>query len=300
MQTRYKMQTENLYCLFVWYVIICHLTTYRVSRNRFSATIFYDYLHDVEYSQPVSWSQTFLFQAWCLYRIHQLDKRGCRCKWGVTIEYLTRAIFEKQLTALHVVHKFHLFNRYVFAKNADRDQNCSLDLIYFQRSGVFTHWFSHMCLILLLAYTRNRRIFVGKNGVTFVTSLLFTFQVVLSLIWLVTTKILISENQTIWRLEILLRTIVAALLKTKCNGRFVKNKRYPETGKEYFRIVWMIVKDEDYIYFAARATFDARSCPPSPSSAPQIRHTNQQEGHCLSDDLCPSHLLPTQPYFQFP
>ena len=114
MQTRYKMQTENLYCLFVWYVIICHLTTYRVSRNRFSATIFYDYLHYVEYSQPVSWSQTFLFQAWCLYRIHQLDKRGCRCKWGVTIEYLTRAIFEKQLTALHVVHKFHLFNRYVF------------------------------------------------------------------------------------------------------------------------------------------------------------------------------------------
>ena len=157
-----------------------------------------------------------------------------------------------------------------------------------------------MCLILLLAYTRNRRIFVGKNGVTFVTSLLFTFQVVLSLIWLVTTKILICENQTIWRLEILLRTIVAALLKTKCNVRFVKNKRYPETGKEYFRIVWMIVKDEDYIYFAVRATFDARSCPPSPSSAPQIRHTNQQEGHCLSDDLCPSHLQPTQPYFQFP
>ena len=31
-------------------------------------------------------------------------------------------------------------------------------------------------------------------------------------------------NQTIWRLEILLRTIVAALLKIKYNGRFVKNK----------------------------------------------------------------------------
>ena len=30
------------------------------------------------------------------------------------MEYLTHAIFEKQLTALHVVHKFHLFNRYVF------------------------------------------------------------------------------------------------------------------------------------------------------------------------------------------
>ena len=59
------------------------------------------------------------------------------------------------------------------------------------------------------------------------------------------------------RLEILLRTIEAALLKTKCNGRFVKNKRYQETGKEYFTTVQMIVKDEGYKYFAARATFDA-------------------------------------------
>ena len=133
MQTRYKMQTENLYCLFVWYVIICHLTTYRVSRNRFSATIFYDYLHYVEYFQPVSWSQTFLFQAWCLYRIHQLDKRGCSCKWGLTIEYLTRAIFEKQLTALHVVHKFHLFNRYVFSC-----QKCGPGPKLFPRLDIFS------------------------------------------------------------------------------------------------------------------------------------------------------------------
>ena len=35
-------------------------------------------------------------------------------------------------------------------------------------------------------------------------------------------------------------------LKTKCNGRFVKNKRYQETGGEYFTIVQMIVKDEGY------------------------------------------------------
>ena len=46
MQTRYKMQTENLHCFFVWYVITTrHFTTYRASRNRFSAIIFYDYLH---------------------------------------------------------------------------------------------------------------------------------------------------------------------------------------------------------------------------------------------------------------
>ena len=68
------------------------------------------------------------------------------------------------------------------------------------------------------------------------------FLVVLSLICLVTMKILICENQTKRGLEILLRTIVAALLKTKCNGRFIKNK----TGKESFKIVQMIVKDEVY------------------------------------------------------
>ena len=36
------------------------------------------------------------------------------CKWYVTIEHLSGAIFEKELTAFHVVHMFHLFNRYVF------------------------------------------------------------------------------------------------------------------------------------------------------------------------------------------
>ena len=36
---------QNLYCFLVWYVITCHLTTYRASRNRFSAIIFHDCLH---------------------------------------------------------------------------------------------------------------------------------------------------------------------------------------------------------------------------------------------------------------
>ena len=40
------MQTENLdlKSFFVWYVITCHLTTYRASRNRFSAISLHDYL----------------------------------------------------------------------------------------------------------------------------------------------------------------------------------------------------------------------------------------------------------------
>ena len=111
---------------FVWYVMACYLTTYRASRNRFSAIIFHDYLH---YNCTVARflitiilhiiSHSILtlrasWLVWCLYRIYQLNKRRCRCKWDASIEYLTRAIFEKQVTALHVVQMFHLFNRYVF------------------------------------------------------------------------------------------------------------------------------------------------------------------------------------------
>ena len=44
LQTGCKMQTEILYCFFFWYVI-CHLTIYRASRNRFFAIIFHDYLY---------------------------------------------------------------------------------------------------------------------------------------------------------------------------------------------------------------------------------------------------------------
>ena len=85
-----------------------------------------------------------------------------------------------------------------------------------------------------------------KRSVAFVIGHLFTFPVVLSLIRSVTTQILICETQTIRRLEMVSRTIVVALIKTKCNGRFVKNKRYQEMGKECFTIAQMIVKDEGY------------------------------------------------------
>ena len=75
------------------------------------------------------------------------------------------------------------------------------------------NWFSHMCLILLHEEPEN--FYKEKRSVAFVTGHLFTFLVVFSLIGLVTTQILICDNQIIWRLKILLRTIVAALLKTK-------------------------------------------------------------------------------------
>ena len=39
------MQTENLLSVYVWYVVTCHLITYKASRNHFSAISFHDYFH---------------------------------------------------------------------------------------------------------------------------------------------------------------------------------------------------------------------------------------------------------------
>ena len=141
-----------------------------------------------------------------------------------------------------------------------------------------------MCLIFLLAYKRNQRIFIGKKqSVAFVSGHLFTFLVFFSLICLVTTQILICENQTILRLKILLRTIVAALLITKCNGRFFKNKRCQETGKEYFTIVEMIVKEQYLMPDYAK---------PSHPPPHKHTHTNKKDTVCL---MISAH--PTPPFF---
>ena len=51
---------------------------------------------------------------WCLYRFYQRNKSRCRFKRDVTIEYLTRVTFEKQLTALHMVRSIIFFKRNVF------------------------------------------------------------------------------------------------------------------------------------------------------------------------------------------
>ena len=165
--------------------------------------------------------------------------------------------------------------------------------------GVHTLIFSYVPYIVIGLHEESANFHREKRSVVFVTGHLFIYLMVLSLICLVTTQILICEYQTVWRLEILLRTIVAALLKTKCNGRFIKNKRYQETGKEYFTIVQMIVKDEGSFYFAARVTFKAWSCLSGPPTDPHT-HTHQQKGNCLPNDLSPSHLQPLYPFFTIP
>ena len=145
------MQTENLKSFFVWYVITCHLTTYRASRNRFSAISFHDYLHycgiflahflmkiDRNIISSLQYSLLTLrasWLVWCLYRFYQRNKSRCKCRWNVTIECLTHAAFEKQSTALHVVGIIIFLSVCVYFvdKNEDRDQNYSFDLINFRR-----------------------------------------------------------------------------------------------------------------------------------------------------------------------
>ena len=126
LQSGYKMQTENLRSCFVWYVITRRLTTYRASRNRFSAICFHDYLlycgiflahflMKIDSNIILSLPRVFSLCArvgWCVICTDFTNaiKVDVKCKWDVTIEYLTRATFEKQLTALHVVRVIIFFS----------------------------------------------------------------------------------------------------------------------------------------------------------------------------------------------
>ena len=170
-----------------------------------------------------------------------------------------------------------------------------------------THSDFHICAFYCYCFMRSLQIFIGQS-VAFMTGHLFTFLVVvLSLICSATMKILICENQTIWRLEIRLRKILATLLKAKCRGHFVKNKRYQETGEEYFTIVQMIVKEEvtNILLLEQHLMPDyAHPAYPPPHKHTHTQththaHTNKKR-HWLPNDLSPSHLQPTQPFFQFP
>ena len=119
------MQTENLKSFFVWYVITCHLTTYRASRNRFSVISFRDYLRyfGIFLAHYFMKIDRFIFKSshsfltlraswlvWCLYRYYRRNKSRCRFKRDVTIEYLTRTTLETQLKALNVVRIIIFFS----------------------------------------------------------------------------------------------------------------------------------------------------------------------------------------------
>ena len=111
-----------------------------------------------------------------------------------------------------------LFHRYVFSLLTKMRTGTKL----FPRLNIFSTFrgvhaliFTYVLYIVIGLHEEPANFYRKKRSVAFVTGHLFTFLVVLSLICLVTTQIFICENQTIWRLEILWRTIVAALLKTE-------------------------------------------------------------------------------------
>ena len=128
-----------------------------------------------------------------------------------------------QIFNLRNIREIHLFDRYVFillTKMRIKTKTVPSNWYFFNVQRC-THSYFHG-LISLLVYMRNRRIFTGKSeALPSWLAICLLFLVVLSLVGLVTTQILICENQIIWRLEIPLRTIVAALIKINCNGRFV-------------------------------------------------------------------------------
>ena len=113
---------------------------------------------------------------------------------------------------------YHLFKRYVFillTKMRTETKTVPSTWYIFNFQGC-THKFFHVPYIIIgLVHEEQTNFYREKRRVAFMTGHLFTFLVVLSLICLETTQILICGNQTIWRLKILVRTIVAALLKTK-------------------------------------------------------------------------------------
>ena len=162
---------------FVWFVITGHLTTWRASRNRFSAISFHDYLHycgiflahflmKIDRNINFKPSCSFLtlrtsWSVWCLNGFYQRNKSRCRCKWDVTLEYLTRATFEKQLTTLHVVRiLIFLSGMCLFC-----GQKCGPIPKLFLRLDIFSKFVDHILFNLPyknkfnLLYKRKRGLF---------------------------------------------------------------------------------------------------------------------------------------------
>ena len=128
-----------------------------------------------------------------------------------------------QIFNLRNIREIHLFDRYVFilfTKMRTKIKTVPSNWYNFNVQRC-THTDFHVFYIVIGLREEPENFYMEKRSVTLVTGNLFTFLMVLSLIGLETTQILICENQIIWRLEIPLRTIVAALIKINCNGRFV-------------------------------------------------------------------------------
>ena len=156
---------EFIHFFFVWYMITCHLTTNRASRNHFFTIIFHDYLHYcgiflatfliifLKHNFKPSYSLLALcisWLVWCLYRIYQLNMSPLNIKH---VQYL-RNNWQLCMSCVYFVNK----------------KKCGLRLKLFLWFDIFSTFrgvhplvFTYMCLILLLAYMRNWQIFIGKS-----------------------------------------------------------------------------------------------------------------------------------------
>ena len=156
---------EFIHFFFVWYMITCHLTTNRASRNHFFTIIFHDYLHYcgiflatfliifLKHNFKPSYSLSALcisWLVWCLYRIYQLNMSPLNIKH---VQYL-RNNWQLCMSCVYFVNK----------------KKCGLRLKLFLWFDIFSTFrgvhplvFTYMCLILLLAYMRNWQIFIGKS-----------------------------------------------------------------------------------------------------------------------------------------
>ena len=120
----------RIYTDFCLIRVTCHLTTHQASRNRFSLIIFHRYLHYcgiflgrflITIVLNIIPSLHIVFSlcaqvAWCdvCTDFTDLINVDVDVDEMSLYEYLTCAISKKQLTALHVARKFHLFNRHMF------------------------------------------------------------------------------------------------------------------------------------------------------------------------------------------
>ena len=182
----------------------------------------------MEYSLPVSWSQSFLI----FFKPRLVFSFSARVGWrDVFTEFTNLLKVDVDVNGCHYwifnlrnIREIHLFNRYVFIflTKMRTKTRTFLSTWYIFNVQKCTHTdFPLVSYIVIGFHEKPENFYREKPSVALVTGHLSTFLVVLSLVGLVTTQILICENQIRWRLEIILGTIVAALLKIKCNGRFV-------------------------------------------------------------------------------
>ena len=178
-----KLRIYTVFSSDTW--ITYHFITYRESCNRFSAIIFHDYLHyrgvflarflikivlNIISSPHIVFSLCARVSCWDVgtefTNLIKVDVDGDVKEMSLLNIRYAQYSRNNSVTALHVVRTFHRFNRCVHFvdKNADRDQNCSFDLIYFKTfRGVHTLIFPYVPYTVIgLVHQEPANFYKGK------------------------------------------------------------------------------------------------------------------------------------------